>query len=138
MSSSKEVIYTSLGSESLSIWGSKKHVHLKRNFPASLEGSAFVLPGFENQLRHDFEKYMLQNGLKFEVSIEAQDTALQKELTSRGEGLLVLGEGSVKSWVTSGRLVKIGTLSQMKQEYWFGMMKRSLDNQFIKQVIDAF
>lgn len=138
MNSGKEIIYTSLETETLSIWGSKKYSKLKRGFPSSLEGASFILPGFQNQLRHDFEKYMLQKGLKFEVTIEAQDTALQKELASRGEGLLVLGEDSVKAWLQSGRLVKIGNLPNMKEEYWLGMLKRSVDNQFIKSVLDAF
>lgn len=138
MSSSKEVIYTSLETETLSIWGSKKFIGLKKGFPSSLEGASFILPGFQNQLRHDFEKYMLHKGLKFESIIEAQDTALQKELASRGEGLLILGEDSVKAWVHSGLLYKIGNLPHMKEEYWFGMLKRSLDNQFIKSVLDVF
>lgn len=81
---------------------------------------------------------MLKQGLKIEVAIEAQDTALQKELASRGEGLLVLGEDSVKAWVQTGRLHKIGTLDHMKEEYWLGMLKRSVDNQFIKSILDAF
>jgi LysR family transcriptional regulator, transcriptional activator of nhaA len=138
MSTSREVIYTSLESETLSIWGAKKFAKLKRNFPDSLDGADFILPGFQNQLRHDFEKYMLQNGLKFEISVEAQDTALQKELASRGEGLLVMGEDSVKAWAGVSKLQKIGSLPNMKEEYWLGMLKKNLDNEFIKSVMGVF
>ncbi len=138
MSSNKEVIYTALGTETLSIWGSKNYLPLKKKFPQSLDGHAFILPGFQNQLRHDFEKYMLQKGLKFEITVEAQDTALQKELASRGEGLLVMGEDSVKTWVNAGKMYKIGSLPNMKEEYWMGMLKKNLDNEFIRSVMDAF
>ena len=81
---------------------------------------------------------MLQSGLKFETAIEAQDTALQKELAARGEGLVVLGEKSVKSWVKEKRLYKIGNLPNVKQEYWLGMLKKMVDNRFIKAVLHAF
>lgn len=138
MSASRELIYTSLESESLSIWGAKKFAKLKKNFPASLDGAHFILPGFQNQLRHDFEKYMLQNGLKFEIAVEAQDTALQKELAARGEGLLVIGEDSVKAWAGVKQLQKIGSLPGMKEEYWLGMLKKNLDNEFIRSVMDVF
>lgn len=138
MSSNKEVIYTELGTETLSIWGAKKYLPLKKKFPQSLDGHDFILPGFQNQLRHDFEKYMLQKGLKFEITVEAQDTALQKELASRGEGLLVMGEDSVKPWVNAGKMHKIGSLPNMKEEYWMGMLKKNLDNEFIRSVMDAF
>lgn len=138
MSTRREVIYTYLEGETLSIWGAKKYSKLKKDFPASLDGEDFILPGFQNQLRHDFEKYMLQNGLKFEIAIEAQDTALQKELASRGEGLIVMGEDSVKAWAGVKKLHKIGSLPDMKEEYWLGMLKRNLDNQFIKSVMNVF
>lgn len=138
MSASRELIYASLETESLSIWGAKKYAKLRKNFPSSLDGADFILPGFQNQLRHDFEKYMLQNGLKFEISVEAQDTALQKELAARGEGLLVIGEDSVKAWAGVKQLQKIGSLPGMKEEYWLGMLKKNLDNQFIKSVMDIF
>jgi LysR family transcriptional activator of nhaA len=138
MSSNREVIYTLLESEMLGIWGSKKFIPLKKNFPLSLEGADFILPGFQNELRHNFEKYMLQKGLKFRLAVEAQDTALQKELASRGEGLLVMGDDSVKAWVSAGRLQKIGSLPTLKEEFWLGMLKKNLDNNFIKSVLEVF
>lgn len=138
LSAGKEVVYVSLGKEPVSVWGSKKFSHLKKGFPKSIESSPFVLPGFQNQLRHDFEKFMLQHGIGFTVAVEAQDTALQKELSSRGEGLTVLGDQSAKAWANSGLLVKIGSLNEIRQEYWLGMVKRSLDNQHIKSVLETF
>ena len=108
----------------------------KKNFPKSLEGSNFILPGFQNPLRHEFEKYMFQLGLSFNVTIEAQDTALQKELATRGDGLMLLGDETAKAWVSAGRLTKIGEVPGLKEEYWLGMVKKALDNNFIKTIMD--
>lgn len=137
MNSNKEIVYSSIGRESLCVWGVKKDAGLQKKFPTSLDGARFILPGFKNQLRHDFERYMLQEGLRFEVAVEAEDTALQKELACRGEGLLVLGEDSVKSWVKAELLYKIGELPNMREEYWFGMLKKKLDNRMIREVLLA-
>ena len=137
MSATKEIHYVSLGKESVSVWGAKNSAPLKKNFPKSLENSNFILSGFQNPIRHDFEKYMLQMGLGFHPIIEAQDTALQKELAARGEGLVLLGEESTTEWVKAGRLIKIGSLTNIRQEYWLGMARKSLDNQFMKSILNS-
>ena len=134
----KEMFYLSLAREPVSIWGAKKFQKLKAGFPESLDGQPFILPGLQNPIRHEFEKLMLQAGLGFEMSIEAQDTALQKELASRGEGLLLMGEDSVGAWVSAGRLVKIGAFPGIYEQYWLGMVKRTIDNDYLKSILKAF
>jgi LysR family transcriptional activator of nhaA len=137
MSATKEILYCSLGKEPVSVWSSKDHHRLRKNFPHSLEAAPFILPGFQNQLRHDFEKFMLQSGIGFEVSIEAQDTALQKELSAAGEGLVLLGDESAALWNAAGRLIKIGELPTIKEEYWLGMAKKKIDNDYMKSILNA-
>lgn len=137
LSTSKEIFYSSLGKEAISVWGSPQFIKLKRQFPKSLDGQTFILPGFQNQIRHDFEKFMLQSGMKFEVVIEAQDTALQKELAQRGEGLMILGENSLQALAKSGALIKLGTIEEIKDEVWLGMVKKALDNDYIKLIMKS-
>lgn len=133
----KEMFYISLGKEKVSIWGAKKFLELKKNFPKSIDNHRFILPGLQNPIRHDFEKFMLQSGLAFETIIEAQDTALQKELASRGLGLMLLGDESAESWVNAKKLFKIGPINSIQEEYWLGMMKKTIDNAYIKEIITA-
>jgi LysR family transcriptional activator of nhaA len=134
---SKEMIYSSIAKEQVAIWGTKKYLKLRKNFPFSLSDHRFVLPGFQNPIRHDFEKFMLEQGLIFEVGIEAQDTALLKELAARGEGLIIMGNESAESWVKSGRLLKIGDVPRLSEEYWLGMVKKKLDTEKQKLVLKA-
>ena len=138
MQETKEMLYLSLSKEKVSVWGSKKYTHLKKKFPSSLEKNTFILPGFQNQLRHDFERFMLQSGLGFEVSIEAQDTSLQKELAIRGDGLIILGDESAKFLVKTGQINKIGSIKGLTEEYWLGMVKKNIDNDYIKNIMSAF
>jgi LysR family transcriptional activator of nhaA len=137
MDETKEMIYLSLAKEKVSVWGAKKFAKLRKNFPASLAGNRFVLPGFQNPLRHDFEKFMLELGLSFEVGIEAQDTALLKELAAREQGLLVMGDESVESWINAGKLVRIGTIPGLSEEYWLGMVKKKIDTEEQKLIMKA-
>lgn len=134
----KEMYYLPLAKENVSVWGAKKFHSLKKGFPKSLDGKPFILPGLQNPVRHDFEKVMMQKGIGFDVSIEAQDTALQKELAARGEGLLLMGEDSVSAWVSSGRLFKVGDFPEIYEHYWLGMVKRTIDNDYMKSIIRAF
>jgi LysR family transcriptional activator of nhaA len=138
MEEGKEMLYLSLAKEKVSVWGTKKFQPLKKNFPESLIGSRFVLPGFQNSIRHDFEKFMLELGISFEVIIEAQDTALLKEIAVRGEGLIILGEESASAWVKAGRLLKIGAIPRLSEEYWLGMVKNKIDNELQKLILKAF
>lgn len=138
MDEGKEMIYISIGKEQVSVWGAKKYSKLQKNFPKSLSGSNFALPGFQNPIRHDFEKYMLETGLHFNVGIEAQDIALLKELAIRGEGLILLGEESASYSAKSGTLIKIGTIPKLSEEYWLGMVKKKIDNEFLKKIMKAF
>ncbi len=137
MHSSREMIYKSLSKETVSVWGTKSFLKCKKNFPDSLDSMPFILPGFQNQIRHDFEKFMLQNGLSFEVIVEAQDTALQKEMASRGDGMVLLGDESTKALLGTDKLIKIGNLSGLREEYWCGMMKKSIDNDTIKKIMSV-
>jgi LysR family transcriptional activator of nhaA len=137
MDEGKEMIYASLAKEQVSIWGAKVYSKLKKNFPQSLKGERFVLPGFQNPLRHDFEKFMLEMGLTFEVAIEAQDTALLKELAVRGQGLIVMGEESTSTWVDAGKLIKVGSIPKLSEEYWLGMVRKKIDNEHQKMIIKA-
>ena len=138
LNQSKEMFYIQLAKERVSVWASKSFNPLKKGFPHSMDGKPFILPGLQNPIRHDFEKVMMQKGIGFEVSIEAQDTALQKELAARGEGLLLMGEDSVRVWVNSGRLIKIGDFPEIHEQYWLGMVKRTIDNDYIKSIMQVF
>lgn len=135
LSEGKEMIYRSLAKETVSVYGPKSSAALKLKFPASLDNQNFILPGIQNPLRHDFERFMLQSGFSFKVKVEAQDTALQKELAARGEGLAILADESAKAWAKAGRLVKLGSLPEIREEYWIGMVKRSLDNKHLKSIM---
>jgi hypothetical protein len=81
---------------------------------------------------------MLQSGLSFQVAVEAQDTALHKELAVASTGLILLGEESAKAWVKAGHLHRIGTTKDIKEEYWLGMVKKTIDNSYIKSIMSAF
>jgi hypothetical protein len=132
------MFYMSLGKENVSVWGGKASLELKKGFPKTLDGRSFILPGFQNTMRLDFEKIMHQLGMSFSVSIEAQDTALQKELALMTDELILFGDESMKSWIKSGSLHKIGTVPGLKEEYWLGMVKRTIENDYIKSILSAF
>ncbi len=131
----KKMVSVSLGQEPVSIWGGKNFIHLRKGFPASLAGVPFLLTGFQSPLRHEVEKFFLEHAMDLRVLIEAQDLALLKELSSRGRGLIALGDFSAKEWVKGQRLIRIGRLKAVQEEYWVSMVGKSLDNDTLRSIL---
>lgn len=131
----KKMISASLGKEPVSIWGSKSYSRLQKGFPASLSGEPFLLTGFQSPLRHELEKFFLEHAIDLKVLIEAQDVALLKELSARGRGLIALGDFSAKEWVKGQRLIRIGKLKDIQEEYWVSMVRQAIDNETIRSVM---
>jgi len=135
--SGSTIFYKNIGSEKLGIWGSEEYVKFQKNFPKSLSTIPFIVSPLGHPLRQDIEHFFLSQELQLNIIAEAPDTALIKELAVEGLGLVALGEKTVKSWVRSHRLFKIGLLP-MSQKYWLGLPKRSLKDPLVEQIIKEF
>jgi len=131
------IFYKSIGSEKLGIWGSEGFLKFQKNFPKSLSTAPFIVSPLGHPLRQDIEHFFLSQELQLNIIAEAPDTALIKELAVEGLGLVTLGEKTVKSWVRSHRLFKIGQLP-MTQKYWLGLAKRTLKDPLVDQIIKEF
>lgn len=131
----KKLISSSLGKEPVSIWGANSFSGLRRGFPKSLSGAPFLLTGLQSPLRHELEQFFLEHGLDLRILIEAQDVALLKQLAARGRGLVALGDFSAKEWAKGKRLIQIGSLKGIQEEYWITMVRKAIDNETIRSIL---
>lgn len=134
----KKMISSSLGKEPVSIWGASQFARLKKGFPGSLAGAPFLLTGLQSPLRHEIEKFFLEHAMELKVAIEAQDVALLKELSARGRGVVALGDYSAKEWSRGKRLIRIGHLDTIQEEYWVTMVRKTLDNETLRSIMKQF
>ena len=115
-----------LGVEQVSLFGTEKFSHLKENFPESLKGAPMVLPNRHSQLRPAVEYWFNSSGIQYELAAEVQDSGLKKQLAQDGVGLVPLPRFSAQGLVKEGKLMEIGEMQGVFEEYFIIIPKRHL------------
>jgi LysR family transcriptional regulator, transcriptional activator of nhaA len=121
----------------VSIYGSKEFLHCKNNFPKSLNGQPMILPTHHSKLRHDLDHFFDAKKIKIISELETQDTALMKIFAGQGAGLAALPDMAALDQVRSSNLYKIGTLPNIKEEYWLIGSKRTIDNPIASKLMKS-
>lgn len=127
-----------LASSPISIFGSSKFKHLKNNFPKSLRKQNFILPTLHSKLRHDLDHFFLVNEINVKLKIETQDTAVQKMLGIEGLGLVPLPDFAAKKIVQNGELMKLGSLPELKEDFWLISSPRRIQNPVAFPLFETF
>ena len=112
----------------VSIYGSKQFISCKSNFPKSLNNQPMILPTHHSKLRHDLDYFFDSKKIKIISELETEDTALMKIFAAQGAGLAALPDVAALDLVRNSTLYKIGTLPNIKEEYWLISTKRTIDN----------
>ena len=66
---------------------------------------------------------------------ETQDTALQKILASKGDGVIFLPDFAPKELVKEGKLVSVGKLKEVFAEYHIIYSKRLIENPALDLIV---
>lgn len=112
----------------VSIYGAKQFLSCKTNFPKSLNNQPMILPTHHSKLRHDLDYFFDTKKIKILSELETEDTALMKIFAAQGAGLAALPDIAALDLVRNSTLFKIGTLPNIKEEYWLISTKRTIDN----------
>lgn len=120
------------------VFGSAAFSGLKKKFPESLDGQPFILPTAHSKLRHDLDHYFKVNRLRVIPIVETQDTSLQKLLGIDGFGLIPLPEFTARDLVGEKKLVKLGTLQDVREEFWLISAARRIENPIAAKIMKSF
>jgi LysR family transcriptional activator of nhaA len=121
----------------VSIYGSKEFLSLKKNFPKSLSGVPMILPTHHSKLRHDLDDFFELKNIRIVCELETQDTSLMKIFATQSAGLAALPDVAALNLVRDKNLYKIGTLPNIKEEYWVISSKRTIDNPIATNLINS-
>ncbi|MBY0413963.1 MAG: LysR family transcriptional regulator [Bdellovibrionales bacterium] len=122
---------------SVSIYGAKEFLHCKTNFPKSLNNQPMILPTHHSKLRHDLDYFFDSKKIKIISELETQDTALMKIFAAQGAGLAAIPDVAAQDLVRNNTLHKIGTLPNIKEEYWIIGSKRTIDNPIASKLMKS-
>ncbi|MAZ48462.1 MAG: LysR family transcriptional regulator [Halobacteriovoraceae bacterium] len=128
----------SIGQTNMSIYGSKKFQFLEESFPDSLDEKPFILPPTHSKLRYDIEHYFQDKKIHYDLYAEVQDSALKKLLAENGKAMIFLSDFAAAPLVNDGRLIKLGAVPEIKEEFWLLTSKRTIVNSITKQLLDNF
>tara|TARA_B100001248_G_scaffold261335_2_gene252197 strand:- start:26080 stop:26973 length:894 start_codon:yes stop_codon:yes gene_type:complete len=137
-SEEKSVYSRCIGKLPVHVYGAKEFAPLQDNFPQSLEGQSFILPTNHSKLRHDIEHFFEAANINYKVSVNVQDTAIQKFLAMEGVGLIAEPEFAVKRYLDEGKIVKLGSLKGVFEEFFLISTKRIVDNPIATQLMRDF
>lgn len=128
----------SLAKVPVAVFGAPQFRNLKRRFPQSLSGQPMILPTHHSKLRQDVDHYFSSNSMVHETVAETQDTSVQKLLALDGVGLIPMPEFSVKEYVKEKKLVKLGILRGVFEEFWMTSANRTIENPVASQLVRQF
>lgn len=120
------------------VFGAPKFARLAKTFPNSLDGQPFILPTAHSKLRHDIDHYLSLNNFRVISVAETQDTSVQKLLGIEGHGLIPLPEFAARDLVSAKRLVKLGVLPEVKEEFWLVAAARKIENPVAANIMKSF
>ncbi len=69
---------------------------------------------------------------------ETQDTSVQKLLGIEGHGLIPLPEFTTRDLIGEKKLVKIGALPDVKEEFWLISAERKIENPIAARIMKSF
>jgi LysR family transcriptional activator of nhaA len=128
----------SLARVPVAIYGSPKYSGLRKGFPRSLDQAPMILPTTHSKLRGDIEHFFQVSNLHLSMVAEIQDTSVQKLLAIDGRGLIPLPEFSVQTYIKENKLVKLGVLQGLHEEFWMISAKRVMENPVISGLMRDF
>lgn len=112
----------------VAILGAAKFAPVANNFPQSLHGQPFVMPGMQSRLRHDLEHFFKVQGIHVDVVLDAQDTSLLNLLAAQGAGLIPVGAAVADDLQAKYHLQRMGTLENVHEELWVIAGERRIEN----------
>lgn len=128
----------SLGKFPIGVYGTSQYLPLKKKFPESLANQPFILSTHHSQLRHDLDHFMDSQNIQIQVVAESQDTSLKKLMGLQGLGLIPLPEVVMKPLVDEGKLIHLGRLKNVFDEYWLIEGERLVENPVVKKLMSRF
>lgn len=118
--------------------GSDKFLHLKDKPLKNFTRVPFILPTANSSLRHRFEHYCENIGLKYQHAGEAEDTVVQKNMAISGNGIILIMKEAIQTYVKNSQLHILHEMSDLTEELWLVSGKRKIQNPIAVELMKSF
>lgn len=134
----KNLFYKQIAKANIYIYGSRKFLKIKKNFPYSIQGVPIVLPTSEAKLRQDLDHWAKLNKLQLDVLAESQDIAVKKMMATEGLGIIPATSFAVEKQVKDGDLIMLGKLPMLFEELFLVSASRKIENPIAHSLMKSF
>lgn len=134
----KELLIKSVGISRIAAYSSEKYSALKSGFPYSLNDQPVILLTGQTKLRADIEHYYTEQNINYDLIASVQDSSLKKQLACNDKGIIFLPEFAGRQLVRDKKLVKLGVLSGLTEEYWLLYAKKTIRNPVSEKLVQSF
>lgn len=138
LEATKNLYHRVLSKKPVSIYGSPKFKSLRKDFPQSLNGTPFVLPTYDSQMRYDLDHWLKVNDIEIDVVAETQDTALKKLMACSDMAVIPAASHTVLRQVYSGELIELGQLKTVFEELFLISSHRKISNPIALSLMKDF
>ncbi len=124
----------------LPLWivGDRSFIHLKKGFPASLNGKPFILPTADSSVRQEINSFFKKYDVNPDVLAEAQDVMVQKLLALRGVGITVVPEFAIREYLANKTLFLLGPLADAYEDLYLVSATRRIENRVASRLMKSF
>ena len=91
-----------------------------------------------SKLRYDLEHAFREMGVQYQLVAEVQDSSVKKTMGMEGIGLISLPDFAASSLLKEKKLYKIGSLNNIKEEYWLITKKRTIKSPVTDKIFRNF
>ncbi|TNB46357.1 LysR family transcriptional regulator [Martelella lutilitoris] len=109
-----------------------------RPLRALLSAYPLILPTPESALRASFDAMVVQLGISTRIAAEADDMAMLRLLARADAGLAVIPPIVVRDELASGRLIELGRLEDLREEFFAITLHRRFPNPLVAELLTAY
>lgn len=100
----------------------------RRQFPRSLDGTPFVLPGADSMLRRALEEWFDSQDIRPNIVAELDDPALAKVVGEAGIGVVAVPDVAAKHIRERYKLQFVGHVAELRQRFYAISGERKIKN----------
>ena len=127
-----------LGASAVAIFGSKAMaLKFKGNFPRSLDGAPFLLPGADSMLRSDLEKWFGSKGVRPKIVGEFDDRDMLEVFGQQEIGLFPAPMAIRRELAREHGAALVGLAGDVEEEYFAITIERNITHPSIQSLIEG-
>jgi LysR family transcriptional activator of nhaA len=108
-----------------------------KDFPRSLDGAPFILPGAGTPLRREIDRWFVDQGLSVQIAVECNDSGHMRVFGGFGHGLFPVRSALKFEVEQVHDAVMVGKMDGVRERYYAVSLERRVRHPVVGAVIDS-